>query len=733
MPHLSANSQLKKISYSVFLSTLSAMYAAVIPTMCGGLAGSYILSRDLKQDDLFYDMKISAASMAAFGMLSYPYQNCRDYPPIEHIVKHHIFITCTIFIIVPLILPLIVNKMTREKDFPEWISLGVGGLFAQLITLIFILVTIEIGLRNETFVKTLDYLEELIIPAEEENVVQLRVVRNNIHESVFDTMLKKSHVLAEYFQKTFTTANARLAIRHMKLAMMRPVLKYLLNVWQAEHSDPYSKYFLIKIANPTHDAIDYMQQIFSDLDQKTPIEEDKLEDEKKYEATPAIINIVKLNIPKRRYEVTRIKFKIAKFNLHSRKAEKKRLKFRDYRKKKREKTPPKLNISTPILSASPTPNIAAFFQPPAPNVEAKSPDSCMQLTLTKVEKQVFDLLDLLVFDSNHTYKSYIVGGWAYDRIREIVKGIPPCMYNDIDIVTEIPPHILAGLFIANPHVKGLFTSKWFGKQLEIMHEADLSDLLCNAKTRDFNAIYIDKTGKVSDPLEYELINLRLGLLYTSRPPETMFKDDPLMILRAIYKASKRKLNFEVWKGTIIADSMTLFSGLQDINAGSEKMLNPHVMNLLIAKLFSQKLAKENFEILFELGIFAAIFPTIYTHMFHAIEWIREQIEISAKLPWPKLAMIYATFIAPAIVHQNPILEYYRNNDELNVKDNIIDPDIIYLVEQVGRSSPLIKDAFKDPEELYNYLREPLSLYCEFCNNKILLQNLNVMTSPTMRF
>ena len=59
-------------------------------------------------------------------------------------------------------------------------------------------------------------------------------------------------------------------------------------------------------------------------------------------------------------------------------------------------------------------------------------------------------------------------------------NIPPCEANDIDIVTEIPPDILSGIFYKVDKVNGLFNGTFQNIKIDILHKPDLADLLLDA-------------------------------------------------------------------------------------------------------------------------------------------------------------------------------------------------------------------------------------------------------------
>jgi tRNA nucleotidyltransferase/poly(A) polymerase len=811
------NSQIKKFSYSVFIAAVSAAYSAIGPTLVGGLLGKRIFSEEISYNDMLFDMEISAASMAVFGMLSYPYQNIPGYTSLRDIVNRNVLMTSLIFITAPLNIPLIVNTMSRKKDFNEFNSLAVGGLFTQLIALILILLA-------------WDYFD---VQEDKENDVHHghHVHLHNSQDSIFQVMRTNTYETARQFRRIFNLNNARLAVHYIKIESMRSILKYLVNAWHAEFRDPYSKYFLTELDKAEEVSEEVWDAHFAHLDKwyekvntvwynekrfagmrekcdlvriqaeaqqhntflsiqmqqaamlqraeeirqdilKEPIVREPLVretqplDEKKHDlpliAKESIqnensqVDEKKHDLPPKNAphannrswgKVTRViaghkkKVFLRRAKEEKPKEEKPPLKLSDIRTRSlsNASTPTLTPISTPVpaipastptgtptLSNICTPNRTAFFQMPAPSMEPIFLDSNIQVVLDSLEKKVFDFLDMLVPEGNHNYKTYIVGGWAYDKVLQAVKGIPFSEFNDIDIVTEIPPQFLSGTFEVCPHVKGLYIGKLLGKQLEIKYEPDLSDLLQDAKKRDFFTFYIDKFAKVWDPTKYELFNLQLGLLYTSRQMDIMFKEDPVMILRGIYKATKKNLNFEAYKDMMIADRMNLFACFMDTTLPPEKIVTPLVMNSRILKLFTQHFALTNVNILFDLGILAALFPTIYSHMVTAKDWIQEEMSKTAKHNWPKLSMIYAIFITPAVVHQLPV---YANIVEKS-QENIYEPTLLQFVKDIGEFSPLIKAAFTDPNELYDCLRKPLKMYSDHLNAKFQQQVANTITTPT---
>jgi hypothetical protein len=690
----STNSQLIKLFNSAGFSTLAAMHAVAVPTLLGAVIGSRVLSIDIEQDDLRYDMMISGLTMGALGMLSYPYQYSQNLPPFEIILEIHPYWALILFVTVPIILPLIVNEMMRENDFPEWKALALGGAIAQILIAVVIRLVVGLIIENKTAGNFIDSFAEYTISEEKgrlayrSGVVRRQEMRQGSQrkESLSFTMINKSYATVRRFRETVTLKNARLMIRNIKLAMMRPAIKRLLNAWHAEFRDPYSEF----VANNLYILEHYDEWL---LHREEELKAQQAAQQALEESKPEADEI------KSDDEDSKIDATVVK-------------------RKKKKKVEPTLKLSDI------SPNRAAFFQPP--NVTPLNLSDCLQVNLSEFEKNIFAFLDAMVPTKDHTYKTYIVGGWAYDRVRETVRDIPPCPDNDIDIVTEIPPEILAGIFYKVDKVSGLYSGTFHNIKVDILHKKDLSDLLLDAKTRDFMTFYLDKTGKVYDPTKHALANLHLNVLYSANPREKIFKDDPLVILRAIYVATKRNLLFDNLKDMMIADSLPLLQAVQNFDAESETLLHPRRINIYIKKLFSQGCATKNMAILNELTLLPILFPSIYLDMGAAYDWIQEQIAITNTKFRPKLSIIYATFIAPAIVHRSPYLPYFQNDDA------IVDSNILTIVDEVGKSSPLFKNEFGSPMELYNMLRRPLKNYIQFYNSKTMAASMSLNMFASIR-
>lgn len=177
---------------------------------------------------------------------------------------------------------------------------------------------------------------------------------------------------------------------------------------------------------------------------------------------------------------------------------------------------------------------------------------------------------------------------------------------------------------------------------------------------------------------------------------------------------------------MVADSMPLLQAVQNFAAEPETLLHPRRINLYIKKLFSQSCATKNLAILNELGLLPILFPSIYLDMGAACNWIQEQIAITNNRFRPKLAIIYATFIAPAIVHRGPYLSYFQNDDP------IVDSNILSIVDEVGKSSPLFQNEFGSLMELYNMLRRPLKNYALFFNANAMTAGTSLTMNAGMR-
>ena len=325
-----------------------------------------------------------------------------------------------------------------------------------------------------------------------------------------------------------------------------------------------------------------------------------------------------------------------------------------------------------------------------------------QVELNEFEKKAFSLIQDAVPEGDRSkYKIYLVGGWAYDKVREKMLGIAPCRYNDADFVTNIPAEVLAKIkdLKAIPEVPGLFVTRLAGISIDIVSEPDLSNLLKDAKGRDFLTIYIDADGKVSDPTGFALLNLRHKCLSGVNPPADMFKEDPLIILRAIYTVTKRNLNINSVKPNILADRYLLVPRPNNLTSPLDRSYQPRRFNLRFAKLFTQQLATKNWQLLQSLGILEILFPEIYPDMLQNMAWLNDQIAKTNAVIWPRLSIIYATFIASVLMVREPALA----NAPSQMYPLLIDSHVRIIWNQ----SLLFQDAFASPSELSSMVQRPL--------------------------
>jgi hypothetical protein len=382
-------------------------------------------------------------------------------------------------------------------------------------------------------------------------------------------------------------------------------------------------------------------------------------------------------------------------------------KLRENEKKRELRTQRKLNRPTPTnISVSNTheskPDEPDYLSGIEPNTISSTLQEISQVELNDFENAMFALItDLLAETDQAKYKTYIVGGWAYDKVRQEMLGIPPCPYNDADFATEIPPDILAKKFTAIPEVPGLFIAQIGNVKIDIMYHSDLSNLLRDAKGRDFLTFYIDRFVKVSEPTGFGFTNLRLKRLIGVNPPADMFKEDPLVILRGIYQKSKRDLNINSVKQIINTDRYLLVPRIVNSNSPEDRLCTPRRFNLRITKLFTQKLASESFQLLKNLKILEVLFPTIYQDMQNNFEWLTTQMITTNNFIWPKIQIIYANFITCAVVSRVP--EY-----ELTYLPQQMQPSkLANIIQYIWNDSLLFSDAFMSPADLYFYIRRPL--------------------------
>jgi tetratricopeptide (TPR) repeat protein len=323
-----------------------------------------------------------------------------------------------------------------------------------------------------------------------------------------------------------------------------------------------------------------------------------------------------------------------------------------------------------------------------------------KVDLTDFEKKIFTMLiELVPEELRKNYKIYLGGGWAYDKIRKVMLGIPECKYNDFDLRTNIPAEYLEKLFKPIAEVKGLFGLMVDKIKIDVVYEPEIDNLARIAKKCDFLSLFIDSEGGVHDLNGFGLIYMQRQQLYSSVPPAEIFKDDPLRIFRAIYTATKRQCRFTTIKKQIRLDSCLLIP-YESSESSIDNLLNPHRFNIWIAKLFSQGMAITNFALLqkHKFNLLEVLFPSIYHEMLFDMDWIENQMVITNSYPFPKIAIVYATFIASAIAHRIPI---FHIDHELVKSDSLI-----YAATDIYESSLLFKDAYPSVDELLGYLKRP---------------------------
>ena len=339
----------------------------------------------------------------------------------------------------------------------------------------------------------------------------------------------------------------------------------------------------------------------------------------------------------------------------------------------------------------------------------------LSLTLTEFENKMFALLSSWVPAENHDYKIYMVGGWAYDKVRLLMYDQPPCLYNDIDFVTNIPPELYGRDFTKVPPVSGLYTAKIDTFKVDVIYEPDLSDLSISVKSRDFMTLFIDSSGRVFDPTGIALAQMHNRQFNSVNALETIFKEDPLLILRAAYLSTKRNLDLTPLKYMIMSDRYRLKPCLDELTSQPKNFLNPHRMNVRIGKLFSQHHAVTNFSLLNELGILEVLFTPIYNNMMTCFDWLIVELKTTNTFPFPRLDMIYALFIATALGGQALTRAMTQTS---GTAEPVIDLETRNQANYIFESSLLFKDAFRSVDELCNkYLVAPLQSYCLYYYRK----------------
>jgi tetratricopeptide (TPR) repeat protein len=330
-----------------------------------------------------------------------------------------------------------------------------------------------------------------------------------------------------------------------------------------------------------------------------------------------------------------------------------------------------------------------------------SEDEIKAVSLDEFESKIFTMIyELVPEELRKNFKIYLGGGWAYDKIRLKMLGIPVNIYNDFDLIGNIPGNYLEKIFTVIPEVDGLYSLMMDEIKIDYVYEPDIDNLDRIARSRAFLTLYIDETGKVHDRTGFGLIYMRNQRLYSSLPPSEIFKDNPLSIFLALYQESKRNL-YNPLKQQIKSDSVLLVPRLLDpVNNLVEKNLHPKCFNIRLGKLFSQHLTIKNFEELKKYKLLEVLFPDICDEIYNDIEWVDNQIFISNIRPFPKISIIYTSFIATAIAQRVPVL---FSPEHVLIKTE----ELVCTAYHIYENSLLFKHAYKDFEELMGYLQRTL--------------------------
>ena len=293
-----------------------------------------------------------------------------------------------------------------------------------------------------------------------------------------------------------------------------------------------------------------------------------------------------------------------------------------------------------------------------------------KVELLDVEKLIFSLLQAAREQASTTdAKIYITGGWALHRARQHYCNINlPSYMSDIDVVTDLPYAAIekyCPMLTRINQVNGLFKGKIGDIHIDVVWRVSLKILSRDALSRDFLPIYIDENGKILDPTGFVVAQLQEGILKSACPVSEVFKRDPLTILRAIYISSKLGLFMTDLKKQIRKDKILLVPSLE------QDLLHPYRFNNLIRKIFSQKFALQNYDLLGDrkLGLLAILFPDINSALEENSDWMREQMKKSDNFMWPKLEIIYTNMITCAVMRAvNKLLP-----EELNKRSRISIP------------------------------------------------------------
>jgi tetratricopeptide (TPR) repeat protein len=354
-----------------------------------------------------------------------------------------------------------------------------------------------------------------------------------------------------------------------------------------------------------------------------------------------------------------------------------------------------------------------------------------QLELLDIEKLIFAFFkDRLPVDNEYLF--YMVGGWAYDRVRHILCNVPLPDYYDIDLICDIPPEVLRTTFPVLkevPEVENLFVLTIGGHKIDLVYRPYLKNLYTDAKSRDFLTIYISDKGVIQDPTGFGIINMRANKLKSVTIVSELFQRDPLTMLRAVYTCLKRNLIMTDVKHQIKKDNKLLVPTLDPANPQAPGLLHPARINITLKKNFSQKRALCNFNLLYELGVIDILFPQVITGIKNDIDWIRKQFKKSDEWPWPKLEIIYANFITTAIMTEvkNTLPVYCKNLSESifyssqvtltreqfdSIQVNVEMAIITKIADEIFNQSLLFSTCYKTRDNLNRFLPAAINQWKE---------------------
>lgn len=285
------------------------------------------------------------------------------------------------------------------------------------------------------------------------------------------------------------------------------------------------------------------------------------------------------------------------------------------------------------------------------------------LSLPQLEKSYLELLT-----EEKDTKAFIVGGWVRDYLLKTPKK------TDLDIVTNASDETIRKVFkdkatITNDgnYYKIIFKD---GKSIDVWRyeNTNKKSRKKDALNRDFtiNALYVDKNGKIHDPLKRGLKDIGLqpdGLctnprLVMIKLPEISFKEDPIRILRAIRLSNNLEIELEVDITIAIEKCASLLHEAMQKNSGK---VNSHLI-----KMFRSNPVK-SFSMLNKFGLMNILFPELATYIVND-PWVIAEITQLEKIQRISLNYIFGIFITSALmqgkldidslVKNNPLL--FRN-------------------------------------------------------------------------